>query len=248
MKWIYSIFGVLVFLFSERSNQQMPTLYLVGDSTMASRDVPLRENPERGWGQKLHLFFNEGMNIENHARNGRSTKSFIAEGLWGKVHSKLNEGDFVIIQFGHNDQKFNDPKRFTNPYTTFYYNLAKIVADVRSKGAHPILFTPIVRRKFNEFGTLVDTHGNYPLATRMVARDLDVSFVDMQLLTEKAIQPLGPDKSKEMYVWVESGKHTKYPDGKQDDTHLSDQGSDLFASLAIKGLKSIESPLVKVMK
>ena len=164
--------------------QESPTLYLVGDSTMADKKNP-EENPEHGWGQMLPELMTDNINIENHAVNGRSSKSFISEGRWQKIEDQLKPGDFVIIQFGHNDQKIKSPDRYTNPFTEYRYNLEKYVKETREKGATPILMSSIVRRNFNEHGTLVDTHGEYPLVVRMVAKDLGVAFIDMQWLTQQ---------------------------------------------------------------
>ncbi|WP_449398375.1 rhamnogalacturonan acetylesterase [Chryseobacterium wanjuense] len=164
--------------------QQKPTLFLIGDSTMANKENP-DKNPEHGWGQVLPQFLTSGIEVQNHAMNGRSSKSFRTEGRWDKVMKQLKNGDFVIIQFGHNDQKLKDSTKFTNPYTQYRANLERYVNETRAKGAIPILMTSIVRRNFNENGTLIDTHKEYPLVVRMVANDMKVPFVDMQLLTEQ---------------------------------------------------------------
>ncbi|MEC8884315.1 MAG: rhamnogalacturonan acetylesterase, partial [Bacteroidota bacterium] len=147
--------------FSVVSAQEKPTLYLIGDSTMADKKNP-EENPEHGWGQVLPELLNDAIEVSNHAVNGRSSKSFITEGRWETVLETLKKGDFVFIQFGHNDQKFKDSTRYTNPFTQYRYNLERYVKETREAGATPILMSSIVRRKFNEHGTLEDTHGNYP--------------------------------------------------------------------------------------
>src|SRR6218665_587522 len=149
------LFSVLIFA------QKNPTLFLIGDSTMANKDNP-EKNPEHGWGQVLSQFFTTGIEIQNHAMNGRSSKSFRTEGRWDKVEKQLKKGDFVIIEFGHNDQKLKDSTKFTNPYTQYRANLERYVNETRAKGATPILMTSIVRRDFNENGVLIDTHKDYP--------------------------------------------------------------------------------------
>src|SRR5215207_15654 len=125
--------------------QARPTVFLVGDSTMADKPDPAR-NPERGWGQLLPRFLDSGVVVRNHAVNGRSTRSFLDEGRWDSVVAVLRPGDVVVVQFGHNDQKIEDPKRFTNPYTAYRRNLARFVADARARGATPVLCSSIVRR------------------------------------------------------------------------------------------------------
>ncbi len=222
-------------------------VYLIGDSTMADKPDPVK-NPERGWGQMLSSFFSDGVDVCNHAVNGRSTKSFIREGRWDSVLVRLNQGDYVFIQFGHNDAKITDSSRYTNPYTGYRRNLIRYVNESRSRGAKPVLFSPIVRRKFNENGVLEDAHGAYPFIMRDVARELGVPFVDMQLMSEDLILSLGPEKSKELYLWVGPGVYEMYPQGKQDNTHSTEKGALEMARLAVEGLKELNMDIVKYLK
>ncbi|KFF11857.1 rhamnogalacturonan acetylesterase [Chryseobacterium soli] len=238
-------FSVLLSVFT--FSQQKPTLFLIGDSTMANKENP-DKNPEHGWGQMLPLLLTTGIEIQNHATNGRSSKSFRTEGRWDKVKKQLTKGDFVIIQFGHNDQKINDSVRFTNPYTQYRANLERYVQETREKGAIPILMTSIVRRNFNENGVLVDTHKEYPLVVRMVAQDLKVPFVDLQLLTEQLEISYGPENSKRLHLHYKKGEDAYYPDGKDDDTHLSKLGAESIAKLAVNSLKTLKTRLEKYIK
>lgn len=246
MKFKWTFLVLLCLVTSCLFSQQL-TIYTIGDSTMADKKNP-EENPEHGWGQMLPLFFNESVLISNHAVNGRSTKSFIDQGLWDKVYEKLNKGDYVFIQFGHNDQKANDSTRYTNPHTAYRYNLMRFVKETRQKGANPVLLTSIVRRKFNEQGTLVDTHGEYPLETRLVAEALDVPFVDLQYLTEQLEESYGVEGSKKLHLHYEPGEVPYYPEGKNDDTHLSKLGATEVAKLVIDELKNKVPNLVPYLK
>lgn len=227
--------------------QQKPTLFLIGDSTMATKENP-DKNPEHGWGQVLPQFLTNGIEIQNHAVNGRSSKSFRTEGRWDQVEKQLKKGDFVIIQFGHNDQKIKDSTKFTNPYTQYRANLERYVNEARAKGATPVLMTSIVRRNFNENGVLIDTHKEYPLVVRMVANDLKVPFVDMQLLTEQMEIAYGPENSKKLHLYYKEGEDPYYPKGKEDDTHLSKLGAETVAKLAAKNLKALKIGLEKYIK
>ncbi|WP_300691300.1 rhamnogalacturonan acetylesterase [Chryseobacterium sp.] len=238
---------LLFFFLSIMASAQKPTLFLIGDSTMANKENP-EKNPEHGWGQMLPPFLTSGIEIQNHATNGRSSKSFRTEGRWDKVMSQLKKGDFVIIQFGHNDQKVNDSARFTNPYTQYRANLERYVNEVRAKGAVPILMTSIVRRNFNENGVLVDTHKEYPLVVRMAANDLKVPFVDLQLQTELLEISYGPEKSKKLHLHYRKGEDPYYPEGKDDDTHLSKLGAESVAKLAVYSLKNLKTGLEKYIK
>jgi lysophospholipase L1-like esterase len=226
---------------------QQPTLFLVGDSTMADKVNP-NENPEHGWGQILPTLLTNKITIQNHATNGRSSKSFRTEGRWDKVHNQLKKGDYVIIQFGHNDQKIEDSIRYTNPATQYRSNLERYVKETREKGAIPILMTSIVRRNFNEKGVLIDTHNLYPIVVRMVAKDLDVPFVDLQQATEEIVLAYGPEKSKKLYLHFEPKEVNYYPDGKHDDTHLSKLGATLTAEKALKALVKLNIGLEKFVK
>lgn len=161
---------------------------------------------------------------------------------------QLKKGDFVIIQFGHNDQKANDSSRFTNPYTQYRANLERYVRETRAKGATPILMTSIVRRNFNENGVLIDTHKEYPLVVRLVADNLKVPFVDLQLLTEQLEIAYGPEKSGKLHLHYKEGEDPYYPKGKDDDTHLSELGATLVAQMTARNLKSMKTGLEKYIK
>ncbi|GGF79314.1 rhamnogalacturonan acetylesterase [Wenyingzhuangia marina] len=223
------------------------TIYGIGDSTMADKKNP-EINPEHGWMQVLPDFFNENVTIENHAVNGRSSRSFIGEKRWSKVYEKLKKGDYVLIEFGHNDQKFKSPDRYTNPYTGYRHNLIKFVEETRKKGANPILLTSIVRRNFNEYGTLIDTHGNYPLVVRLVAQEYNVPLVDLQYLTEVLEESYGVEGSEKLHLHFEPGEIDYYPNGKSDDTHLSKLGATEVSKLFIEDLKYKDHPLISYLK
>lgn len=226
---------------------QKTTIYCIGDSTMADKVNPA-ENPEHGWAQVLGEFFDAQVTIDNRAVNGRSSKSFIDEGRWDSVLRTLSPGDFVFIQFGHNDQKFEDSTRYTNPHTTYRHNLMRFVRQTREKGATPLLFSSIVRRNFNEYGSLMDTHGEYPLETRWVAQEMEAPFIDLQFLTEMMETAYGVKGSKDLHLHFIPGENPYYPDGKEDDTHLSKKGALLVAEMAVKELKAQEVSLVKYIK
>jgi lysophospholipase L1-like esterase len=238
---------LLIPVFAASGPDKHVTLHLIGDSTMADKPDPDR-NPERGWGQMLPSFFTDRIAIRNHAVNGRSTKSFLREGRWDSVLVRLEKGDYVFIQFGHNDAKITDSTRYTNPYTGYRRNLVRYVTESRRKRAKPVLFSPIVRRKFNENGTLEDAHGAYPFIMREVAKELDVPFVDMQLMSEDLVLSLGPEKSKELYLWVSPGVYDLLPEGKQDNTHFTEKGAMEMARLAVEGLKELDLDIVKYLK
>jgi lysophospholipase L1-like esterase len=148
----------------------------------------------------------------------------------------------VFIQFGHNDEKSQDSTRFTDPFTSYQRNLERFVLETREKGAIPILFTSIVRRKF-ENGLLTDTHRDYPVATRLVASQMNVPLIDLQLLTAGAVTAIGEEPSKQIYLWTQP--NAKFPAGRKDDTHLSGEGAHLVAKLAVQQLMLLNNSLAK---
>ncbi len=228
----------------QAENPRKLTIYTIGDSTMANKLNP-NENPERGWAQMLPDFFNEDVTIDNRAVNGRSTRSFIDEKRWELVYDSLKKGDYVFIQFGHNDQKFKAPARYTNPHTAYRNNLIRFVIESREKGATPILFTSIVRRNFNEHGVLIDTHGEYPLETRLVAWEYNVPLVDLQYYTELLEESFGVEGSKKLHLHFEAGEHPYYPNGKKDNTHLSILGATEISKIVIDQIEKLNIPLSK---
>lgn len=263
MKFLSSLFIALA-LPAMAATAQVPadsvTVFMIGDSTMANKPLD-KENQERGWGQMLPIYFEGPIKVDNHAVNGRSSKSFIDEGRWKKVREQIRPGDYVIIQFGHNDEKAKSPDRYTVPGSTFDANLKKFVNETREKGGTPILMNSIVRRNFPANGiaaaqtddrqktwkkglenypaegdTLVDTHGDYRIAPRNVAEEMGVAFVDMNALTHELVQGLGKDASKSLYMWMPVGVYEFAPNGRIDNTHLNVFGGIVVSRLAVNAL------------
>ncbi len=213
-----------------------PTIFLVGDSTMA--DKPFKNgNPEKGWGQVLPLYLKEGIKVENHAVNGRSTKSFRDEGRWERVLQRARPGDYILIEFGHNDAKQQDPARYAAAETDYRQNLERFVREAREKGTKPVLATPIVRRKFNEQGELVETHGLYPEVVRQVAESHKVPLLDLHQQTRQLLNEWGEERSKMLFLHIEPGEYPALPEGEQDNTHLSPTGAFRVCDLAVAEMK-----------
>ncbi len=247
MKRIIAKISVLVlFLFTitlgttlaQISSGNRITVWTIGDSTMANKKAEV--TPETGWCQVFLAFVDQSVDVKNRAMNGRSTKSFITEGRWESVLDSLQSGDYVFIQFGHNDEKIKDSTRYTDPFTSYRENLERFVREAREKGATPILFTSIVRRKF-ENGFLMDTHGNYPVVTRWVAAEMNVPLIDLQMLTAGAVTALGDEASKQIYLWTLPTD--RFPEGRKDDTHLKAEGANLVAKLAAQQLILLDNSL-----
>ena len=223
----------------------VPRVFMIGDSTMANKPLDM---PERGWGMALGEFLVDPAMVQNHAVNGRSTKSFLDEGRWAKVVAELKPGDFVIIQFAHNDEKKEDPKRYADPATTFPDNLRRFIRETRAKGASPILATPVCRRKFDAQGKLVDTHGAYPAAVRTVTKEEKVPLLDLEQATAKWLQATGDEASRKFFMWIEPGVHAKIPEGRKDDTHFVAAGAKAVAGFAAAEIRAQNLPLAKWLK
>lgn len=241
----YAGFGMalLVLLFAFKSQQKQTVLYIIGDSTAANKAAD--KFPETGWGMELQRFFKDEVKVDNRALNGRSTKSFRAEKRWQPVLDNLKVDDYVFIEFGHNDEKIDKPTVGVS-LADFKINLVNYVNETRSKKAIPVLLTPISRRSFKD-GVLVDSHGDYPKITRLVADSLKVPLIDMLAKTEKLLNKLGNQASIKLFLHVDSG-HVNYPKGKKDDTHLSPDGAKQIAGLAVQGIRENKLSLVKKLK
>jgi pectinesterase len=227
--------GVMALLLTSSTPDRIITLFTIGDSTCANKSLD-NDNLERGWGQALASYFDaEHVRIDNHAVNGRSSLSFRNEGRWDVVLERIKPGDYVLIQFGHNDEKPN-ADRHTDPGTTYNDQLKRYVQETREKGGIPILLTPMVRRKFDEQGQLVETHGEYVPAVRQVAAETGTLLIDHNQLSKTLVQSLGPDDSKALFMWVPKGTNLAAPEGREDDTHLNARGARAMARLVAEEL------------
>ena len=221
----------------EQENE--PVLYLIGDSTCAIKS----ENafPEMGWGVPFVSFFNDSISLENHAVNGRSTKSFKEEGRWDKVKETLKAGDWVFIQFGHNDEVPSKVGRYTTP-EQYQANLTQYVNETSAAGANPVLLTPVTRRSF-ENGVLVDSHEQYAQLVRDVASKMNVPLIDITKKSMNLVSELGKDKSLLLYHHLEAGEHPNYPNGKEDNTHFNELGARKMAQLVLDGIEELKLDL-----
>lgn len=220
------------------SSHSMPAIdvYLAGDSTMSEYDASLA--PQAGWGQMIGELLNDRTIVWNKAASGRSSKSFLDEGRLALIISALRPGNVLLVQFGHNDQK-PDEERRTEPFSTYQEHLRTYIESARSKGAFPVLLTPVQRRSFDETGTHLDTHGDFSVAMRQLADETGVPLVDLAASSKNLLEALGPERSKELYLWLEPGAHPNYPDGVQDDTHFSEAGAREIARLVVREIKEL---------
>ncbi|MCD7862828.1 MAG: rhamnogalacturonan acetylesterase [Lachnospiraceae bacterium] len=216
----------------------MTKIYWAGDSTVQYNDITTY--PYAGIGQAMHLFCKPNVEIVNRARNGRSTKSFMDEGRLALIDAVISEGDFFFIQFGHNDEKINDPSRYTEPYSTFQDNLRIYIDVARNKGAWPVLITPLERRFFAEDGKLTKgEHGDYVAGMKQVAAKENVPLIDLNAMSRQEMEKAGPEGTKRWFVHVPAGIYPYCPEGKADNSRLQYAGAVVFAGCIARGLKEL---------
>lgn len=210
-------------------------VYLIGDSTMSIKEISAY--PETGWGMAFKHFFDSSVVVDNRAKNGRSTGSFLVENRWQPIVDSLQAGDYVFIQFGHNDE-VETKKTYTTP-EAFKANLVRYVTETREKKAHPILLTPVARRKFDKTGHIIGTHDQYSDIVRTVAKEQEVPLIDLDKKSQALLQQLGVEKSKLLFNWLEPGEHPNYPDGEEDNTHFNELGARKIAELVLAEIRAL---------
>ena len=168
----------------------VPTVYICGDSTVTDNDA----EPYSGWAQMLPLMFDENVSIANYAESGLSANTFLGQKRLEKAVSQMKKGDYLVVEFGHNDQKQKDPG--AGAYYNYAYSLKQYIDYAKQKGATPILITPTRRRQYDKDGSLKDTHGDYPQAMKEIAEREGVVLIDFQELTKPLYEAFGEEGSK----------------------------------------------------
>lgn len=219
------------------------TVYLIGDSTMADKSIATY--PETGWGMPFKYYFDSHIMVDNRAKNGRSTRTFVEEGLWKSVLSSLKKGDYVLIQFGHNDEV--PTKRSYTPPAEYVSFLKMFIKDTKNKGAFPILITPVTRRSFIKSGrgadSLVDTHQAYGQLVRHVATDQQIPLIDLQKESMDLLLEYGAQSSVFLYNHLTPGENPHYPKGHEDNTHFNELGARKMAEIVLKDIQLLNLPL-----
>ncbi len=232
---------VLLLAFRPAADDRKPTIFLVGDSTMSEKPL---DKAERGWGMYFRQYFDAGVTLQNHAMNGRSTRNFRHEGRWAKVLEQLRPGDWVFIQFGHNDSKQEDTARYAAPQTAYRQNLTRYVQEARAKGANPVLLTPVGRRYFDEAGKRKDDHGEYPGVVKQVAQAQKVPLIDLHETSWAMYSQLGDAGSKPLFWSYQNGADN----AKFDNTHFSAYGAERVAQLVAQDVRRLNLPLAGHLK
>lgn len=213
-----------------------PVVFVVGDSTSSAYQHS--ERPRAGWGQALPLLLGPQAQVFDYAWSGASSKSYADAGLLGEVAGALQPGDYLLISFGHNDEKVEDPARGTDPQTTFREYLGKYLDAAAGVGAKAVLVTPVERRRFSPLGVAQDTHGAYPQAVRELAAATGTPLVDLTASSKDLWQQLGPEGTKSHFLYASPGQYPQYPNGVTDNTHFQAAGALAVAKLVASGLRA----------
>ena len=225
-------------------------LFMAGDSTMAIKDP--KDYPETGWGVPFATFFSDNLEVINLAKNGRSTRTFIEEGLWENVQNQAKRKDFLIIQFGHNDESVAKKDRFTTPQE-YKTNLRNMVTFALERKMSVILMTPVTRRYFDEAGAIKETHAYSQYVRELVEsyKNLDKSdflFIDMDEITRRYFQAQGEIPSQLRFMYIKPDTHPNYPYGVKDNTHFNELGAREVAQLVLTELKTVRHPLSSLLR
>ncbi len=240
MRILYCGIAILLLSFISQSNDRKVRIFLAGDSTISIKES--RAFPETGWGMPFVHFWDSSVLVINKAKNGRSTRTFISEGLWQSIIDQAGKGDYVLIQFGHNDESKEKTERYTTP-EQFSSNLTRFVNEARTKGAIPILLTPVSRRRFDSLGNALQTHATYSKLTRQVATTMNTGFIDLDEKSRELYQQFGPEHSRLLFVQLKAGEHPNYPEGRNDNTHFNELGARLVAQIVLSELRKIAPEL-----
>ncbi len=191
-------------------------------------------------GNAFFLFLRDStIEVDNRAKNGRSTRTFLSEGLWQPIFDNLREGDYVFIQFGHNDESKEKTDRYTSP-EDYKKNLVLFITQSRNKKAIPVLLTPVSRRKFDKEGKAMETHEEYSKLVREVATQYKVPLIDLDEKSKELYQKFGEENSKLLFMQLEPGEHPNYPEGRNDNTHFNELGARKIAQIVLTEIKNLK--------
>ena len=236
------LFIFLLPLFS--AAEPLPTVFMAGDSTMSVKAK--KDYPETGWGSPFADFFSDALTVKNLAKNGASTRTFMELGLWKAIVDNVKPGDYVFIQFGHNDEVEKKVDRYTTP-EQYKANLIRFIEETRKLKATPILLSSVTRRYFDDQGNIKLTHPYAPLS-REVAKQTAVEFIDMDTITREFFQKMGDSTSAMRFLQLPPNTHPNYPNGVRDNTHFNELGAREVAQLVLAELKKRKFPLVKHLR
>lgn len=219
----------------------VPTIYIAGDSTV----VDQQKAPWAGWGQMLPAFFNDKVSVANEAESGETIRSFVDEKRFDKVFSTIRAGDYLMMQFAHNDQK---PGKGFVPIPEYKALLERYIALTRSKGAYPILVTSMERRDFDKEGRIYNTLAGYPTAMREVAKKEHVPLIDLNAMSFELFDAMGPEGTLKAFVHYPANTFPNQPRPLADNTHFTSYGAFELAKCVVRGIRSDHLPIAKYIR
>jgi lysophospholipase L1-like esterase len=221
---------------------QAPTIYIASDST--AQNYTSDYVPQEGWGQELHQFFSDDVAIENRAIGGRSSRNFVEQGRLDAILDVIQPGDYLFVQFGHNDASYTIPDRYTSPEDYKEYLRNDYIGGALERGAIPVIFTPVSRRDYDEATGLFNvSFPEYVQAATEVAAEEDVAFIDLSASSRAYLDSIGPEAAKDVFLWTDPGEYPNRPDGTQDNTHFHTYGATEIARLIATDVAGLDVPL-----
>ena len=243
LKYLFLIVG-LITLLSFIDPPKKIKVWMIGDSTMCMYGP--ERTPLTGWGMPFAVFFESTVQVDNRARGGRSTRTFISENRWQPISDSMQAGDYVLIQFGHNDEakeeKYKD--RYTTP-EDYRKNLIRFITETRNKNAFPVLITPVSRMRFDKEGKALETHVEYSAIVAEVAKQQNVPLINLDKESRELYQKLGAEATKLLFMQLEPGEHPFYPEGSKDNTHFNELGARKMAQIVLADIRSLDLELAK---
>ena len=220
----------------------VPTVFLCGNSTVVDQD----NEPWASWGQMIPRFFNDSICFANYAESGESANTFIGAGRLKKALTQMKPGDYIFMEFGHNDQKQKGPGK--GAYYSFMTSLKTFIDEARARGAYPVLVTPTQRRSFDENGKIRDTHEDYPEAMRWLAAKENVPLIDLNEMTRTLYEAMGVEPSKKAFVHYPAGTYPGQNRVLADNTHFNPYGAYQISKCIIEGIKKAGLPIANYLR
>jgi lysophospholipase L1-like esterase len=242
------VFAAFAFiLIAARVAQAVPVLYLAGDSTVMTYKSGYNLYPQQGWGGRLGDYFTTGVTISNKAIGGRSSKSFVDEGRLTDILNQILPGDYLFIQFAHNDGS-TDPAKHTDPYTTFKTYLAMYIDGAVQHGAIPVLVTPMGRRNYDSTGKFINDFTDRCTAMKQLATEKSCKLIDLNTKSIAFYNGIGAAATGDVFLWLKAGEYPNFPNGVSDNTHFQEYGAGQLARLVVQGIREINLGIKSAIK
>ncbi|MEV3938424.1 RICIN domain-containing protein [Glycomyces sp. NPDC049804] len=223
-----------------------PTIFIASDSTAQTYNSGYF--PQMGWGQKLAGYFDANTAVANHAIGGRSSRSFINEGRLAAILNAIRPGDYLFVQFGHNDATVSRPERYTSPADYKMYLRDHYMAGATARGAVPVLLTPVSRRDYDSSGNFRVSFPDYVNKVYELANETGVAMIDLSARSRAYLNGIGPEAAKRVFLHLAAGQYPAFPNGVADNTHFQEYGANQMARIVSEGAKALPLPIAGHVK